>query len=99
MLQEEDVDLEEHGMDDDADEPLMLDSLPEIEEVRLADFRHMLCTVSYSLPRSLGHCILARQLYPCASLHCCCRTLRYMPITHDTAQAADAQKAIMWAPM
>lgn len=37
MLQEEDVDLEEHGMDDDADEPLMLDSLPEIEEVGLAD--------------------------------------------------------------
>ena len=37
VLQEEDVDLEEHGMDDDADEPPMLDSLPEIEEVRLVD--------------------------------------------------------------
>ena len=37
VLQEEDLDLEEQGEDDDADEPPMLDSLPEIEEVRFAD--------------------------------------------------------------
>ena len=37
VLQEDDLDLEEQGMDDDdADELPVLDSLPEIEEVRLA---------------------------------------------------------------
>ena len=99
VLQEEDQDLEEDGGDDDADEPPMLDSLPEIEEVRLADRSHMLCMVSYSVPSSLGHCISDCRLYACASLYRCCGILRYTPIAHDTAQAAESWKAFKRAVM
>ena len=82
IVQEEDLDLQEQDMDDDADEPPVLDSLPEIEEVRPRCFAWsaIQCFVPWGTASQPAHCMLV-QAYIASAGHCLMR-LSLSPTQH-----------------